>query len=115
MGEDVRQRSLLAVCARQWKACVTTCLDDLAQQPDDRVTSIRYESLVRNRATIERVIAALDLPDPEVIRTRYEAIVHDRSVGRWRRDLSSSEQETVQTLLEPTLRRIADTPFLATA
>ena len=113
--EDVRERPLLAVCARQWRACVTTCLDDLARRPDDRVTSIRYESLVRNRATIERVIAALDLPDPDAIRTRYEAVVHDRSVGRWRRDLSSSEREKIHALLAPTLHRIADLPIRSPA
>lgn len=113
--EDVRERPLLAVCARQWRACVTTCLDDLAQRPDDRVTSIRYEALVRNRATIERVIAALDLPDPDAIRSRYETVVHDRSVGRWRRDLSSSEREMVHDLLAPTLHRIADTSSLSPA
>ena len=109
--EDVGKDSLLTVCARQWEACVNRCLDDLATQPNDRVTVIRYESLVRNRATIERVIEALNLPDGDPIRTRYEAIVHDRSVGRWRRDLSPSDQETVDALLKPTLRRISEPPF----
>lgn len=113
MREDLHGQSLLTVCARQWKTCVTTCLDDLSQELADRVISIRYETLVTNQAALDRIIDFLDLKDADSIRTRYQAIVHDHSVGRWRHDLSLEEQRTVHNLLRPTLNRIADISSLS--
>lgn len=103
---DLRKHSVLSVCARQWKACVSRCLNDLARISSDRVTSIRYESLVTDQTALDRVIEVLDLTNPDAIRDRYQTTVHDRSVGRWRRVLSPAEKRTVHDLLEPTLNRI---------
>jgi hypothetical protein len=106
IGEDLGQHSLLSVCARQWQACVSTCLDDLEPLPPDRLISIRYETLVSDRNVLDRLIEWLSLTDGDRLHDHHKAVVHERSVGRWRDDLSPSEQQTVTTLLKPTLERI---------
>jgi len=112
MAEDVREQSLLTVCAKQWRTCVTTCLNDLPQVSSNRVVSLRYEALVTDQTVLDRLIETLSLDGADAIRSRYQAIVHDRSVGRWRHDLSLEEKRTLQALLEPTLERLgeADSP-----
>lgn len=108
MRADCREHSLLSVCARQWKSCVTTCLEDLSQISSERVLTIRYENLVARQGTLDRLIERLGLPHGDSIRDHYQRVVHDRSVGRWRRDLSPSEQRMIDGLLQPTLDHIAE-------
>ena len=114
MREDLRAHSLLRVCAHQWQSCVSTCLDDLSRLSESRVISLRYESLVSDPSVLDRLIERLNLPDGNSIRTHYDDVVHDRSVGRWRRTLTDSEQQTLSSLLAPTLERVRSLPTLCT-
>jgi hypothetical protein len=109
MDADLESESLLHVCARQWNACVTRCLDALQTLPDDRVTHVRYEDLVSDPAAFDRVLSRLALPDAEALRRNYHAVVHARSVRRWQRDLTPQEQRALTALLSPTLDRVAAT------
>lgn len=109
MTEDLRTHSLLEVCARQWRTCVSTCLSD-AQQflSPDRVTTIRYESLVRDQSVLTRLLDALEISDASSdVYSHYNRTVHDKSVGRWQRELTSKEQELVQSHLQSTLESVA--------
>jgi hypothetical protein len=108
MEADLQSHSLLEVCARQWQACVRSCLNGLARLPSERYVSVRYETLVTDPAILDRLLSRLDHPDPAAVRRHYRSVVHDHSVGRWRRDLSAAEQQTVNTLLSSTLDRIND-------
>jgi hypothetical protein len=55
--ERLRDRPLEEVVAFQWRVANETILDDLAQVPRERWTTVRYENLVRDpRAEIERLL-----------------------------------------------------------
>lgn len=106
MQNDLREHSLLNVCARQWRSCVQSCLNTTSRLPEHRLISLRYEALVSDPTVLDRLLSRLDLADPDAVRDRYQSIVHARSVGRWRRDLSSEEQDAIDALLRPTLDRL---------
>jgi len=114
MENDLHAHSLLYVCAKQWQACVSACLNGLRRIPESRVISLRYESLVSDPSVLDRLIDRLNLPDGNSIRTYYEEEVHDRSIGRWHRTLTDSEQQTLSSLLAPTLERVRSVPTLCT-
>jgi hypothetical protein len=62
---------------------------------------------VTNSSTLSRLLESLPLIDnPSAIYDEYDAIVYAHSVGRWRRDLPSTEQERLDTYLAPLLDRI---------
>jgi hypothetical protein len=103
---DLREMSLLEVCARQWRSCVETCLDDLSSISDRRIVSIRYEALVSDRTVLDRLVDALELKTPSPVRAYYDDVVHANSVGRWRRCLSSEEKERLTRRLRPLLDRL---------
>lgn len=103
---DLRETSLLEVCARQWRICVEACLDDLASIPGDRVLSVRYEALVSDRTVLDRLVDTLKLADPDSVRAYYDDVVHANSVGRWHRSLSTTEKKRLGDLLSPLLDRI---------
>jgi hypothetical protein len=51
------------------------------------------------------VIETFDLTSAESALGLYDDIVHDHSVGRWRRELSPSDQQKLTTILQPVLDR----------
>jgi len=105
---DLREMSLLEVCARQWRSCVETCLDDLSSISDRRVVSIRYEALVSDRTVLDQLADVLELNDPRSMRAYYDDVVHSHSVGRWRRCLSPENQNHLTRQLRPLLDRLDD-------
>lgn len=114
MSDDLQTRTLLEVCARQWRACVTTCLDDLQEISSDRVTTLKYEALVSDRTTLSRLLETLNLTEsaPEICEY-YDATVHQNSLGRWRRNLTAEERERLDDCLDPFLDRVASVPTIS--
>lgn len=109
MANDLKRHPLLDVCARQWRACVNTCLSDVHQfVPSEYVTTVRYESLVRDQSVLARLLEALEVTNSSSdLYSYYDRIVHNNSVGRWQRELTSEEQERVHSHLQPTLKKVA--------
>ncbi len=104
--ETMRGRSLQEIAAFQWQSANRIALDDLAQLPRERWTSVRYEELVADpRGTIERLCrfsgidfdAALDLRVRGALPlSRYTHSAPD--ADKWRR----REREVLAVL--PTVR-----------
>lgn len=109
MSNDLMSHSMLDVCARQWRACVNTCLSDVHKcVPSECVTTVRYESLVRDQSVLTRLLEALEVTNSSSdVYSYYDRIVHDNSVGRWQHELTSEEQELVHSRLQSTLERVA--------
>jgi hypothetical protein len=76
-----------------------------ARAVPERTIELRFEELVSNTlAVAERLASELDL-DPQHL-ARALSAAHDRSVGRWRRDLSPEQLAEVEAEAGPLLREL---------
>jgi hypothetical protein len=73
-----------------WRRYVTA-----AGAVPERTVEVRYEELASNPATAALAVAEALGVDHEKVAERF-ARVHDRSAGRWRRDLSTDELADVE-------------------
>ncbi len=106
MASDAAARPLLDVCAKQWRACVESTLDALDALPDARVLSLRYESLVRDPHSVDRLARFLGLSDAGPMRAAYDQEVDDTFVGRGRTRLSAAERDPIAPILHAPLARL---------
>ncbi|HET8741304.1 MAG TPA: sulfotransferase [Gaiella sp.] len=73
-----------------WRRYVTA-----AAAVPERTVEVRYEQLATDPVAAARPVAAALGVDPELVAERF-AQVHDRSMGRWRRDLSPDQLADVE-------------------
>lgn len=99
MAQDVDRYSLLQVCARQWRACVTATLDALCGVPARQVFTLRYEDLVSSPKVVEDLAAFLHLPDTSDVMAHYTATVRRDAVGRGYRTLSADELSQIRPVV----------------
>lgn len=110
IARDVERLSTLAVCAKQWRACVNAALDGLEAIPGERVFYLRYEDLVTDPRVVTDLCAFLDLPDPAAVQAHYRAHVYAGAVGRGRRAMGEEAFATLRPILETTLERLGYAP-----
>lgn len=99
MQEAFEQNELPVGCAVQWKACVSKAIQQLSQIDSSQVMTVRYEEATSNpAATLEKVcqFAGADV-SPEAI-AALTAQVSEKSVGKWKGQLTDSQVEAIQTL-----------------
>ncbi|MFP4227846.1 MAG: sulfotransferase family protein [Salinivenus sp.] len=106
MADDVAERPLLEVCARQWRTCVLSALNALADLPEARVLSLRYETLVQNPSTVDYLAQFAGISEAKPMRVFYDEEVRDTFVGRGRDRLSASDQEMIRPILHAPLARL---------
>lgn len=110
-------------CGMTWKTVVELALADLQSVPH---LQVRYEDLVnRPVETAESIFRFMGLelhPDTVAFASRIQDKTadsyhadkqkmwyrddHQRRVGRWQQNLSPADQESLQQMLEPLLRRL---------
>lgn len=98
--EEFERASEARRAAWAWRRYVTA-----ARAAGERVVELRYERLVGDRdGEAERLAAALDGDAAGLREALAEA--HDRSVGRWRRDLTPSQLADVEAEAGALLREL---------
>ncbi len=103
IDELVRERSLLEVCALQWRACVDAADDALADIAPHRIFALRYEDFVCDPSEqFQRLTHFLGI---ETASTSALQSVTGASVGRWRSVLSPDEATSITALLKDSLVR----------
>lgn len=107
MQEMLANNTLAEVCAAQWVRCVERSENDFS--PIDaagRLCRVRYEDLARNPgAEIQRIAAFLGV---EMSQSQVEQVgqnLSTDSIGKWRKDMGSSDLERIQPLLNSVLCR----------
>jgi len=122
-------RSLLSTysgverCALAWKEILEIALEDLADVPH---LEVRYEHLVEQpQQEAAAIVQYLGLPEaPQMLafcrniqdttvrsyqakrQSKWYRDDHERRTGRWRKNLTATQQAAIQTTLEPLLRRL---------
>lgn len=106
MAEALERYPLAGVCALQWKCCVEKSDADFKQINSTRTYRLAYEEFVSQPAIELRRLAefmAIDVSSRQV--QDLVADVSANHIGKWRVDLTESEQTWVEQLTKLTLRR----------
>ncbi|TCT12621.1 sulfotransferase family protein [Tepidamorphus gemmatus] len=75
IDSDIERLDLESVCARQWLAAIDSMDAFFATLPPERGLSVRYEDIVADPASLERVWAFAGLPDDGLSRRLHAEIV----------------------------------------
>jgi len=80
MQEAFTEFELPVGCAIQWRQCVTRAIEQLAEVPQSQVLTIRYEQFTGDGADFKRLTQG----------------VSNRSVGKWKQQLTESQLAKIQ-------------------
>jgi Sulfotransferase family len=95
--EEFEAASEATRAAWVWRRYVTT-----ARRPHERKVEIRYEDMTADPESVAAALAGhIDAPRDELLSRLKEA--HDRSIGRWRRDLTVEQLADVEHEAGPLL------------
>ncbi len=110
MDRFLDTHGLAATCATQWRLCVEGTAKAL-EGMDDRAAVVRYEDLVTDPAReLARLAVFVGAGTAESASAFPERSFSRDSVGRWRSRLTPGEQDTVESLLRPTLESLGYAP-----
>ena len=105
IDDDVRNRSLLEVCCRQWVACMEAYERDRQILPANVRLEIRYEDLVHRRyEQAERLAAFIGASDSKPLTNFARTQIHANKVGNFKQ-LSESDQCLVEQIAGRVLDR----------
>jgi hypothetical protein len=102
--KDIDNLPLVEVVARQWAASVESASRGLAGIAGDRVFTLRYETLMREPAELERLCDFLAVSDRAAIRHEFAVRADSSNLDKWRSKLSAAEIEGIGKVAGECLR-----------
>jgi len=102
--EEFASASEAARAAWAWRVHVTAALGAASRNPE-RTLELRYEQLTTDPGASAELLAGHLGLDPQLLAASLAA-ARDRSVGRWRRDLTPEQLEEVEREAGPLLREL---------
>lgn len=100
---DVECRKLSEVCALQWQFSVETAWADLTKLPQDRVFTIKYESLVSDSSTVGELAEGLKLDSSSIVK-HWDATV----VPKPARTIDRSQAATISEIEAVIAKTLSD-------
>jgi hypothetical protein len=100
--------SLAGKCAMRWRGAVRAMARLRTSMPPERLTTLRYEQVLRQPAAAARAISGFieaEVPAPEV-KARGRGGVGSIAAGGWRRALSPQQAGDVEKVAGMDLRRV---------
>ena len=106
--QDIREKSLLEVCAIQWTKCVDHCCAELEKlEKGVDYINISYEKLARvPEKYLNKVVDFIEIDDGEKIVERGIKTVKTDFIGSWKRRLSEKEKNIILKIISKTQDRI---------
>lgn len=104
--EDFKNRSLLEVCALQWKACVAATQNDKQHLNPEQYAEVNYEQFVNDpKNELKRLLDFLgyDLEDSQI--EAAVSKVSNRSIGSHKK-LTLEEQQALNDICSDTLTKL---------
>lgn len=103
--EDLRHGTLLEVCAMQWKQCVDAATQYLRTLPRERFREFKYEEFVTvPEAQLMQIAEFAQVPLDAATSRRLTAAVRASHIGQGRELIDAEQFETLEVLLEDTLK-----------
>ncbi len=103
LSEDLGQRSTLEVCARQWAVSVERSREGLRTVPQNQVFEVRYETFVASPLVVIEAIMHHIGAKPSGCKSQGYEHISLENQGKGLRNLTSSQQESVLSIIEPML------------
>lgn len=99
IDEDVKTLPLARVCARQWKICVESALEQGRILAANQYLEIRYEDLVSNpKATAQTIADFLEISaDDSNFKDFYENKLSDASLEKWKTRLTTEQIAEIES------------------
>lgn len=105
--QDLRNHTLLEVCAIQWAKCIEESENALAGVPEDRKIVVRYEDLVeRPDIEIRRVCEFVGLDFAPFEAGLLEGKVQKGSVGKGASKLTTEQLASIIPIVTPAMTRL---------
>ncbi|MFW5794850.1 MAG: sulfotransferase family protein [Bacillota bacterium] len=104
--KDLEKYSVLEVCAKQWQNCVEYANEDLLKIPEDRKLTIRYEDLISDSKTLDKVCDFIGINDRDSIFDFYNKNLKVTNNEKWKTNLSKVEINKVNNIIENTLKKL---------
>jgi hypothetical protein len=99
---DVRHKSLIEVCARQWAGCVEHCSRELSKlEKGQDFICISYEQLVsRPVEQLSRIVSYLNISDGERILEKGKKAIRTDFMEEWKKNLSEKEHRMIRDIVQ---------------
>lgn len=108
IDEDIRTKSLIEVCAIQWKKCVDHCCKELAtlEKGKDYI-NISYEKLAYEPDKyLNKIVDFIKVKDGDEIIKRGVKTVKTDYIGSWEGRLTDNERDIVCKIIAETQKKI---------
>jgi len=108
MLDDLKNDSLIEVCAKQWRACVETAVSDLKTLNPEQVYFVKYEDFVlQPTEEMKKIFQFLGYKNaPEEVIKESVKKVSPRSVGNYKKHLSQQEIDLIEPIIQPVIDNI---------
>jgi hypothetical protein len=103
--DDMREKSILEVCAIQWSCCVRMAMVDLGRLPSSDVLTIVYEDFVDNPGEqLARVAAFINVDPAPFLGAVRETGITRENVGKAKHRLTAKELDLIMPYIERELQ-----------
>lgn len=101
--EDLKNKTILEVCAHQWRICLVNSLTQLALLPHDKVLEVRYEDLVKNPETqLADIGSFIGIQKSKFKHTRLTS----NNIGKYKKAFSPDDIARIEPILGPLLKQL---------
>jgi hypothetical protein len=106
LEEDINSKTILNICALQWKYSVEAVQDFWDQIPSGSKLEIRYENLESGEGEIRKVCQFLALPDEERVVDNFKEVFHAPGHPQWPNKFSQAEWQGAMRIMGPLLQQL---------
>lgn len=110
--DDLKNASLLEVCAVQWRECVRHAREALSRVDETRCFELSYEALVSDEEIVRKLCRFLEIPDCGRVMDFYRSTVIRNTGGRWERSFSNEEKKKVMDIIRQNLHDLGYIPSI---
>jgi hypothetical protein len=108
IDDDIRNKSLLEVCAIQWKKCVDHCCDELTGMKKGKdYINISYEKLAHDpKKYLQKIVEFVEIDDGKKVVERGVEKISTSYIDSWKNYISEDEQESILKIISAAQQRI---------
>ena len=103
--DDLETESLLTIVTRQWCKTVDLAADTMKTIPEGRQLTVRYDDLMRDPITLERIAAFSGVSDTNRLVKTFHAKVQHGNDDKWRKVFGDKDLEVIKAEAGMTLKR----------
>lgn len=97
MEQDLASESLETICARQWKRCVETSVEQFRALPENQVLEVRYEEFLCSENVVNRICDFAGIADRDSVTGYYRNNLISGNHDKWDTNLSVEQQDMVMS------------------